>query len=115
VLETAFGVQKTIDIINKLTASLQIRLGDAIRRTDDPAILLGFIQQGYSQAVALILAHLEPVEASSILSGLPQEVQNDIARRIAAIDRTNPEFLREMAKKHPEDVALLIETWLFEQ
>jgi flagellar motor switch protein FliG len=112
VLETAFGAQKAIDIINKLTASLQIRLGEAIRRTDDPTLLLNFIQQGYSQAVALILAYLDQVETSHILSGLPQEVQNDLTLRIAAMDRTNPEFLREIAKEHPEDVALLIETWL---
>ena len=43
-LEKSLGSQKAIDIINRLTSSLQVRPFDFIRRTD-PAHLLNFIQQ----------------------------------------------------------------------
>jgi flagellar motor switch protein FliG len=96
-LEKALGSQKAIDIINRLTSSLQVRPFDFIRRTD-PAHLLNFIQQEHPQTIALILAYLEPNKASQILQYLPHEVQSDVARRIATMDRTSPEVLREVER-----------------
>jgi flagellar motor switch protein FliG len=96
-LEKSLGSQKAIDIINRLTSSLQVRPFDFIRRTD-PAHLLNFIQQEHPQTMALILAYLEPNKASVILQNLPHEVQSDVARRIATMDRTSPEVLREVER-----------------
>ncbi|MDR0502606.1 MAG: flagellar motor switch protein FliG [Treponema sp.] len=96
-LEKSLGSQKAIDIINRLTSSLQVRPFDFIRRTD-PAHLLNFIQQEHPQTIALILAYLEPNKASTILQNLPNEVQSDVARRIATMDRTSPEVLREVER-----------------
>jgi flagellar motor switch protein FliG len=96
-LEKSLGSQKAIDIINRLTSSLQVRPFDFIRRTD-PAHLLNFIQQEHPQTIALILAYLEPNKASVILQNLPHEVQSDVARRIASMDRTSPEVLREVER-----------------
>jgi flagellar motor switch protein FliG len=96
-LEKALGNQKAVDIINRLTSSLQVRPFDFIRRTD-PAHLLNFIQQEHPQTIALILAYLEPNKASVILQNLPHEVQSDVARRIATMDRTSPEVLREVER-----------------
>ncbi|MCL2295237.1 MAG: flagellar motor switch protein FliG [Spirochaetes bacterium] len=96
-LEKSLGSQKAIDIINRLTSSLQIRPFDFIRRTD-PTHLLNFIQQEHPQTIALILAYLEPEKASIILSSLPHETQSDVARRIATMDRTSPEILREVER-----------------
>src|SRR5215469_3910416 len=96
-LEKSLGSQKAIDIINRLTSSLQVRPFDFIRRTD-PAHLLNFIQQEHPQTIALILAYLEPQKASVILANLPHEIQSDVARRIATMDRTSPEVLREVER-----------------
>ncbi|MDR2094937.1 MAG: flagellar motor switch protein FliG [Treponema sp.] len=96
-LEKSLGSQKAIDIINRLTSSLQVRPFDFIRRTD-PTHLLNFIQQEHPQTIALILAYLEPKASSTILQNLPQEVQSDVARRIAKMDRTSPEVLREVER-----------------
>ncbi|MCL2137898.1 MAG: flagellar motor switch protein FliG [Treponema sp.] len=96
-LEKSLGSQKAIDIINRLTSSLQVRPFDFIRRTD-PTHLLNFIQQEHPQTIALILAYLEPNKASIILQNLPHEVQSDVARRIATMDRTSPEVLREVER-----------------
>ncbi|MDR1108838.1 MAG: flagellar motor switch protein FliG [Spirochaetaceae bacterium] len=96
-LEKSLGSQKAIDIINRLTSSLQVRPFDFIRRTD-PAHLLNFIQQEHPQTIAMILAYLEPNKASIILQNLPHEVQSDVAKRIATMDRTSPEVLREVER-----------------
>jgi len=97
VLEKTFGSQKAIEIINRLTSSLQVRPFDFIRRTD-PAHLLNFIQQEHPQTIALILAYLEPQKASVILQNLSDDIQSDVARRIATMDRTSPDVLREVER-----------------
>ena len=96
-LEKSLGSQKAVDIINRLTTSLQVRPFDFIRRTD-PTHLLNFIQQEHPQTIALILAYLEPQKASIILGSLPNEIQSDVAKRIATMDRTSPETLREVER-----------------
>ncbi|MFP4644602.1 MAG: flagellar motor switch protein FliG [Spirochaetales bacterium] len=96
-LEKSLGSQKAVDIINRLTSSLQVRPFDFIRRTD-PTHLLNFIQQEHPQTIALILAYLEPQKASIILGSLPHETQSDVAKRIATMDRTSPEVLREVER-----------------
>lgn len=96
-LEKSLGSQKAVDIINRLTSSLQVRPFDFIRRTD-PAHLLNFIQQEHPQTISLILAYLEPQKASIILGSLPTDSQSDVAKRIATMDRTSPEVLREVER-----------------
>ncbi|MCL1911718.1 MAG: flagellar motor switch protein FliG [Leptospirales bacterium] len=97
ILERAVGTQKAIDIINRLTSSLQVRPFDFIRRTD-PSHLLNFIQGEHPQTIALILAYLDPQKAAFILAGLQHGLQADVARRIANMDRTSPDVLREVER-----------------
>ncbi len=96
-LEKSLGSQKAVDIINRLTSSLQVRPFDFIRRTD-PAHLLNFIQQEYPQTIALILAYLEPGKAAVILQNLPEEIQPEVSKRLATMDRTSPDVLREVER-----------------
>lgn len=97
VLERALGTQKAVDIINRLTSSLQTKPFDFIRRTD-PAHLINFIQNEHPQTIALILSYLDPQKAAQIISSLPHEIQADVAKRIATMDRTSPEILREVER-----------------
>jgi len=96
-LEKALGNQKAIDIINRLTSSLQVRPFDFVRRTD-PAQLLNFIQGEHPQTIALILSYLDPNKAASILSALPHTIQAEVAKRIATMDRVSPDVLREVER-----------------
>ncbi|KOO49288.1 flagellar motor switch protein FliG [Viridibacillus sp. FSL R5-0477] len=95
VLEKALGSDQAQTIINRLTSSLQVRPFDFARRTD-PAQIFNFIQNEHPQTIALILSYLEPQQAGIILSSLPQEVQADIAKRIAMMDSTSPEVISEI-------------------
>jgi len=94
-LEKALGPERAEDIIKRLTASLAIRPFDFARKTD-PGQLLNFIQNEHPQTIALILAYLHPEQAGLILSSFSPELQVDVARRVAKLDRTNPEVLQEI-------------------
>lgn len=97
ILEKALGSQKALDIINRLTATLQIRPFDFVRKTD-PAQLLNFIQNEHPQTIALIMAYLQPEQSAIILSALPAERQVEVARRIALMDRTSPDVIKDIEK-----------------
>lgn len=59
---------------------------------------MNFIQQEHPQTMALILSYLDPVQAGQILSELNPEVQAEVARRIAVMDRTSPEIINEVER-----------------
>jgi flagellar motor switch protein FliG len=65
-------------------------------RKADPAQILNFIQNEHPQTIALILSYLDSAQAGQILSELPQEMQADVARRIAVMDGTSPEVINEV-------------------
>lgn len=95
VLEKALGADQAAAIINRLTSSLQVRPFDFARKAD-PGQILNFIQNEHPQTIALILSYLDATQAGQILSELPQEMQADIARRIALMDSTSPEIINEV-------------------
>ena len=68
-LEKALGEQKAQDVITKLTASLQVRPFEFIRKTD-PSQVLNFIQDEHPQTIAMILSYLSPAQSAMILGAL---------------------------------------------
>jgi len=95
ILEKALGASKAIDIINRLTATLQVRPFDFARKADASQIY-NFIQNEHSQTIALVLSYLDPEQAAMILSALPQDRQADVAKRIAMMDSTSPEVIAQV-------------------
>ncbi|MGI6576332.1 MAG: flagellar motor switch protein FliG [bacterium] len=95
ILERALGGQKAMEVINRLTSTLQVRPFDFIRATE-PSQLLTFIHGEHPQTIALILAFLRPEQAGAILTALPGEKQLEVAKRIALMDRTSPEIIQEV-------------------
>ena len=96
-LEKSLGSQKAIEVINRLTSSLQVRPFDFLRQTD-PAQLLNFIQNEHPQTIALILAYLDPDQAAIVLGSLSPESQVEVTKRVAMMDRTSPDFIREVER-----------------
>ncbi len=107
ILEKALGTQKALDVINKLTVSLQVRPFEFVRKAD-PAQLLNFIQKEHPQTIALILSYLKPQQASIVLAALPQDKQADVARRIATMDRTSPEVIKEVERILEKNLSSLV-------
>jgi flagellar motor switch protein FliG len=94
-LEKALGAARAEAILARLVSTLKARPFSFARKTD-PNQLLNFIQNEHPQTIALILAYLNPEQAGMILSALPPETQVDVAKRIAMLDRTTPEILKEI-------------------
>ena len=97
ILERAYGIEKTAEIIGRISASLQVRPFDFMRKTE-PSQLLNFIQSENPQTIALILSYLDPEKASLILSALPNDRQAEVARRIAIMDTTSPDVIKEVER-----------------
>ena len=96
-LEKALGAEKALNVIGKLTASLQVKPFEFIRKTD-PSQLLNFIQDEHPQTIALILSYLPASQSSMIISALPPDRQSDVAKRIAVMDRTSPDVVKDVEK-----------------
>lgn len=97
ILEKALGEARALDVINRLTATLQVRPFDFARKAE-PAQILNFIQNENSQTIALVLSYLQSEQSSQILSSLPQDKQADVARRIALMDSTSPEVISQVER-----------------
>lgn len=97
ILEKALGANKAMDIINRLTATLQVRPFDFARKAD-PSQILNFIQNENEQTIALVLSYLTSEQSAIILSALPQEKQAEVAKRIALMDSTSPEVITQVER-----------------
>ena len=106
-LDKALGVDKAEDVISKLTASLQVKPFEFVRKTD-ASQLLNFIQDEHPQTIALILSYLSSQQASQILSAITPDRQADVAKRIALMDRTSPDVIKEVEKVLESKLASLV-------
>ena len=106
-LEKSFGEERAMDVIGKLTASLQVKPFEFVRKTD-ASQLLNFIQDEHPQTIALILSYLSANQAALIISALPPDRQADVAKRIAVMDRTSPDVIKEVEKLLESKLASLV-------
>lgn len=96
-LEKALGEEKAQNVISKLTASLQVRPFEFVRKTE-ASQLLNFIQDEHPQTIAMILSYLSAGQAAMIIGALMPEKQADVAKRIALMDRTSPDVIKEVER-----------------
>src|SRR5689334_13431196 len=94
-LEASLGKDRAALILDRLEASMNDIPFNFLSHAD-PRQLLSYVQYEHPQTIALVLAHIPSALASSILAGLPIEVQTDVAHRIAVMDRTSPEIIRQV-------------------
>ena len=106
-LEKALGADKAMDVIGKLTASLQVKPFEFVKKTD-ASQLLNFIQDEHPQTIALILSYLSAGQAATILGALVPEKQAEVARRIATMDRTSPDVIKEVERVLERKLASLV-------
>ncbi|NLW07555.1 MAG: flagellar motor switch protein FliG [Clostridia bacterium] len=108
ILERTLGPPRAAEIIKKLLASSKIRPFNMVRKAD-PVQLLNFIYNEHPQTIALILAYLEPEQASAVLGGLPPNMQAEVAKRIALMERTSPETVRQLESILEQRLSAVVE------
>lgn len=98
VLTKALGNKRAKEIIDTVSEVTQQRRPFQIARKTDAQQLLNTIMNEHPQTIALILCYLQPDKAASILSGLPEELQTEVADRIATMSRTSPLVIEQVEK-----------------
>ncbi len=95
ILQKALNADEATRILQIIEGEVYKQPFAFLHRTDGDN-LLTFIQDEHPQTIALILAHLQPNKGSAILAGLPQAKQLEVVSRIANMDQTNPDVIREV-------------------
>ena len=96
-LEKTVGRHKAVEIIKRLKEQVKVKPFTFVRHTD-PKQLVNMISREHPQTIAMILSYLDSQQAAMVLSDLPGEVRADIARRVALMERTSPEILKEVER-----------------
>lgn len=97
-LSKALGSQRALEIIEKVTEVTQQYRPFGIARKADANQLLNVIQSEHPQTIALILCHLQAEKSAQILSGLSEELQSEVAKRIATMSNTSPMVIEEVER-----------------
>ncbi len=97
VLEKALGKGRAFDIIDRLKTALQPPAFHVANKSD-PKVLLDFVRREHPQTIALILANMEPEKAARVIAGLAAELQIDVVLRIASMDKTNPDVVKQIER-----------------
>jgi len=84
-------------VIKQVTQQVQTTPFSFLQKAESEN-LLTFIQDEHPQTIALILAHLPPLKASEILVGLPSQKQIEVVKRVANMEQTNPEVIKEVER-----------------
>jgi flagellar motor switch protein FliG len=95
VLERALGPKRAREILERLKGQLQPAAFEIVKKVD-PKNLLDFIRREHPQTIALILSNMDPKQAAQILSELASDLQSDVVLRIATMDKTNPEVIKQI-------------------
>ena len=96
ILTKALGSKRAKEIIDTVSEITQQRRPFAIARKADAQQLFNTISKEHPQTIALILCYLQPDKAATVISGLPQEMQTDVAYRIATMNRTSPVVIKQV-------------------
>ncbi|SHE57003.1 flagellar motor switch protein FliG [Clostridium fallax] len=97
-LSKALGPQRANEILQKVSEATQQYRPFAIARKADANQLLNVISNEHPQTIALILCYLQAEKAAQVLSELPNEVQSDVAYRVATMNSTSPMVIKEIEK-----------------
>ncbi|MBB6624228.1 flagellar motor switch protein FliG [Clostridium gasigenes] len=97
-LSKALGPQKASEILSRVSEANQQYRPFAIARKADASQLLNVLNYEHPQTIALILCYLQPDKAAQVLADLPEEVQSDVALRIATMSNTSPMVIKEIEK-----------------
>lgn len=109
-LGKALGAQRAMEILDKVTEATQQFRPFAIARKADAHQLLNIISNEHPQTIALILCYLQSDKAGQILSALPEDVQTEVAYRIANMSNTSPIVVKEIEKVLDEKLSSVVKS-----
>lgn len=97
VLEASLGRERAAGMLERLASSLQGQPFEFLQHADARQVV-SLLSGEHPQTIALVLAHLRPDHASSIITGLPPAVASEVAHRIALMERASPDVVSVVAE-----------------
>lgn len=97
VLEKSFGLKQAEEIMDKVK-SLSTEKGFEVLKKADAGQLVSFLSKEHPQTIALILAHLSPLQTADVIKDLQEPIRSDVVYRIATLGKISPETLMQMEK-----------------
>ena len=95
-ISRAFGGDKAKELVDNLSASNEEGALESLKWLD-PKTISNFILHEHPQTIALILAHLEdPEQTGLVLKELPENLQADVAYRMAILESIPPGVVAEI-------------------
>ncbi len=94
-LEASLGLEKAEEILENLGVTLMAAPFEFLRRADSRQVL-SYLQDEHPQTIALVLAHMNAANAALVMSALTEDLQRDVAERIAKMDRTSPDVIEHV-------------------
>jgi flagellar motor switch protein FliG len=64
----------------------------------DPQQLSKFIQAEHPQTIAIILAHLKPIQAADLLNSLPEDLRVEVVTRMASLEEISPDAITRISQ-----------------
>jgi flagellar motor switch protein FliG len=95
VLEKAFGPQQGNQLLERVTKSIRTKAFEFIRKADAKNIM-NMIVNEHPQTIALILSYARAEQAAQVISELPKDIRIEVVERIAKMDRTSPEIIKQV-------------------
>jgi flagellar motor switch protein FliG len=95
ILERSLGASRAEELIGRLSATIERRPFEFLRRTPPEQIHV-FLRNEAPQTIALVIANLHTTLAAEVLSFLEPEEQADVARRVAKMAETRPEVVSQV-------------------
>ncbi|MGH8962273.1 MAG: flagellar motor switch protein FliG [Jatrophihabitantaceae bacterium] len=94
-LLSTVGEKRAEEMLERLSQSF-VAVPFAFMQNLDGRQITSFLADEHPQTIALVLAHLPAGLASTVLAGLNGDLQATIAHRIAVMDRTSPDLIRQV-------------------
>jgi flagellar motor switch protein FliG len=97
-LESSLGEERAAAVMERLSAAVMNAPFKFVSQAD-PRQVQSFLQDEHPQTIALVLAHISAAQATAIIAGLAPALQSDVAHRIAVMDRTSPDIIRQVEEQ----------------
>lgn len=96
-LEQSLGKERASQILDNVRQSMSSVPFGFLQKAGAQN-LLTFVVEEHPQTIALIMSHLPTALAAEVLSGLPPNKQLEVIRRVANMEQTSPEVIRDVEK-----------------
>jgi flagellar motor switch protein FliG len=97
-VEHAFGPESAQKFLAAVPDSESAAASAGLLENTDPQQLAIFLKNEHPQTIAVVLSNLSAEVAGGLLKSFPEEIQSQVALRMASLDRVSPEVFQKVTE-----------------